>query len=152
MRVFVMPMLLLLAGCGPSFEMSEPPGFVEIENDYDNYDYRATSADGLVIAVRELDHDPEGEAEFWIKAVKNRMRENAGYALLKEVDVVSGDGVKGKQLQFGHDQESGKPHLYYVSVFVTPDKIFLLEAGGSKELVTKNQGKIDQAHKIFRTQ
>jgi hypothetical protein len=105
-----------------------------------------------VIGVREIDHDPEGEAEFWIKAIKNRLRERGGYAFLEEKDVVSGDGVKGKQLRFGHDQDSGKPHLYYVSVFVTPDKIFLLEAGGNKELVTKSAAKIEQAHKIFRTQ
>lgn len=142
--------MLLLVGCGPTFEMSEPAGFVEIENDHDAYDYRATTADGLVIGVREIDHDPEGTPEFWIKAIKNRMRERGGYAFLKEVDVSSGDGVKGKQLQFGHDQNGGKPHLYYLSIFVTADKIFLLEAGGTKELMTKNSGKIAEAHRIFR--
>ena len=59
-----------LAGCGPSFQASTPPGFVELE-DQTQYDYRATNADGLVIAVRELDHEPKGQIDFWTKAIEN---------------------------------------------------------------------------------
>jgi hypothetical protein len=80
------------------------------------------------------------------------MRERGGCALLDEVDVTSGDGVKGKQLRFGHDQDSGKPHLYYVSIFVTSDWIFLVEAGGNKEQVTKNNATLGAALRGFRTQ
>jgi hypothetical protein len=151
-RLFPVLALLSAVACGPSFEMGTPPGFVEIENDWDAYDYRATSADGLVMAVRELEHDPEGEPEFWLTAIKNRMRERAGYALLEEKPVQSADGVKGTQLRFGHDSEAGKPHLYYLTVFVTPDSIYLLEAGGTKELMTAGQAKVDAAVREFRCQ
>ena len=65
---------LLLGGCGSTFEASTPPGFVEIENDYDAYDWRVTSADGLVMGVRVIDHDPVGTPEFWLKAIQNSMR------------------------------------------------------------------------------
>jgi hypothetical protein len=143
--------LALLIGCGPSFEAETPAGFVEIESE-SQYDYRAANADGLVMAARELDHEPKGEPEFWVKAIKNRMRERGGYALLEEVAVESGDGVKGTQLRFGHDEDSGKPHLYYVTVFVTEDALFLLEAGGTKEQVKANAAKIDRAVRGFRTQ
>jgi hypothetical protein len=133
--------------------MSTPAGFVELEDNRDGdygYDYRSTSADGLVLGVRELDHDPKGEPEFWVKAIKNRMRERGGYALVEEVPVQSGDGVKGTQLRFGHDEGSGKPHLYYVTLFVTDDALFLLEAGGTKENVLASASKIDEAVRTFR--
>ena len=148
-------MLLLLAlaatACGPSFTAQPPAGFVEIENDYDDYDYRATTAEGVVFAVRELEHDPQGDASFWLTAIKNRMRERGGYALLEEVQVTSGDGVAGTQLRFGHDEQSGSPHLYYLTLFVTPDRLYLVEAGGTKELMTKHAAEVESAIKTFRT-
>lgn len=144
--------LLCAVGCGHSFEAATPAGFVELDDDASAYDYRSTSADGVVMAVRELDHEPKGEPEFWVKAIKNRMRERGGYALIDEKPVQSGDGVKGTQLRFGHDEDSGKPHLYYVTLFVTDDALFLLEAGGTKDLMTASAKKIDQAVREFRTQ
>jgi len=142
-------LLLALAAfalaCGPAFTINEPPGFVEIDNDYDNYDYRGTTADGLVISVREIAHDPKGEPAFWLKAVKNAMRDRGGYALLDEVAVTSADGVRGTELRFGHDEEGDKPHLYYVAVFVTDSHIVLFEAGGDKKLMTEGAAKIKAA-------
>jgi hypothetical protein len=140
---------LVALGCGPGFEAATPPGFVELE-DQNLYDYRATTADGLVIAVRELDHEPKGAMEFWTRAIENRMRQRGGYALLGTHDVKSKDGVDGKQMRFGHD-ESGRPHLYYITVFVTEKYIFLFEAGGTKELMERNAKDIDWAISNFST-
>jgi hypothetical protein len=149
---------LAAAGCGPSFAIETPPNFVELDEDYSSYDYRATSADGLVLAVRELDHDPQGELSFWVKAVENRMRERGGYALLESVPTKSADGVAGMQLRFGLDVDAssegggvGQPHLYYVALFVTPERIFVVEVGGTKELVTAQAQSIEAALRSFRT-
>jgi hypothetical protein len=142
---------LLLAACGPSFSAQKPAGFVEIEQANDVYDYRVSTAKGVVIAVREIDNEAEGEAEFWLTAIKDQMREQGGYALIESVAVKSGDGVPGTQLRFGHDDGNNNPHLYYLTVFVTEPTIWLVEAGGTKELVTKEQAKIDQAIAGFRT-
>lgn len=132
----------LLAAC-TNFTAVTPKGFVELE-DQELYDYRATNADGLVIGVREMDNEPEGELDFWARAIENQLRNNGGYALLETREVKSKDGVTGKQFRFGHDQ--GKtPHLYYLSVFVTEDTIQLLEIGGTKELVTKHAAEVDYA-------
>ncbi len=131
--------------------VTTPPGFVAIDNDWDGYDYRATTADGLVIGVRAIDHDPKGEQAFWIKAIQNRMRNSAGYALLETVPVKSADDVGGTQLRFGHDFEGNNPHLYTITLFVTEDKLFLLEAGGSKELMTASAAQLDAAVGAFRT-
>jgi hypothetical protein len=141
---------LAALACGPSFKTATPPGFVELE-DQNAYDYRATTADGLVIAVREIDNDPKGEMAFWLRAVENHMRQRGGYALLGTHDVKSADGVAGKQLRFGHDEEA-TPHLYYVTVFVTDDSILLFEAGGTKELMNKHAEQLDWALKNFQAE
>jgi hypothetical protein len=137
----------LIAACGPGFRQSTPDGFVELE-DQKRYDYRATSADGLVLGVREVEHKPKGQLDFWVGAIGNHMRERGGYALISVEDVQNGRGMAGKQLRFGHD-EGARPHLYYVTVFVTDDTIFLLEAGGTKELVERHADQIARAVQTF---
>jgi hypothetical protein len=144
--------LLALSGC-TNFTAVTPRGFVELD-DQELYDYRAASADGLVIGVRELDNDPEGELDFWARAIENQLRSRSGYALLETRSVKSKDGVAGKQFRFGHD-EGATPHLYYLTVFVTagtllaPGAIQILEVGGTKELMTKYAAAADFAVQNF---
>lgn len=136
-----------LCACGASFKQSTPGGFVELE-DQERYDYRATTADGLVIAVRELDHEPKGEVSFWVDAISNHMRQRGGYALIAKRNVRTAAGQEGVQLRFGHDQGS-RPFLYYVTVFVTDDHIYLLEAGGSAEQMKQRSRDVDWAVEHF---
>ena len=143
-------LLLGASACGHQFAIQTPSGFVELENEFDAYDYRATTADGLIIAVREIDNEVKGEAAFWLKAIENRMRRRGGYALLGSEDIKSGDGLAGKQMRFGHDQDGKKPHLYYVYVFVSDDHVVLLEVGGTKKLVTEEEKEIAKALAEFR--
>ena len=140
--------LAFTTGCGSSFVPAQPPEFVEVENDHDAYDHRATTADGLVMAVREIEHDPQGKREFWVRAVENRLRDQGGYALLEKREVKNAQGIEGTQLRFGHD-EGKTPHLYYVTLFVTEDTIFVLEAGGTKELVERHAQQIDWSIQNF---
>jgi hypothetical protein len=131
-----------LSGCGPL--LTTPPGFVEVEGQ--PYDYRAASADGLVIGVRVIDHEPKGDLAFWVRAMENELRLGRGYALLDTRDVKTAKGLVGKELHFGHD-EGSSPHLYCVALFVTKNTLYVIEAGGAKELVEKNQQLIDTAIK-----
>lgn len=137
-----------LTGCGHSFEAATPVGFVELE-DQTLHDYRATTADGLVIAVRELDHEPEGSEDFWARAIENQLRDRGGYALIGSQEVQSKSGQKGKQMRFGHD-ESGTPHVYVVTLFVTKDTLYVMESGGTKELVERHKDQLDWAIQNFR--
>lgn len=139
---------LALNACGPSFTAATPPEFVEVDNDYDAYDHRATTADGLVFGVREIEHDPKGSLDFWVKAIQNRLRDTGGYALLETRDIQNAAGAKGKQLRFGHD-EGKTPYLYYVSLYVTDDAIYLLEAGGTKELMERHADQVEWSVKHF---
>src|SRR5262245_30113819 len=117
-RWFTLSVLLIASAaataCGPSFTATKPTGFVEIADDYD---FRATSAEGVVMSVREIDNQDEGEMDFWLTAIKDKMRERGGYALIKEVKVKSNDGIAGVQLRFGHDEQANRPHLYYLTIF-----------------------------------
>ncbi len=143
-RTLLLPLcLLLLTACGHSFQAATPPGFIELENQDDyGYAWRATTADGVVLAVREIDNDPKGPIEFWTRAIENSMRQRGGYALLGQGDVKNAQGLTGKQLRFGHD-EASKPHLYTVTVFVTDSHIYVLEAGGTKEQMQAQAKQID---------
>jgi len=132
--------------CTPTF--ATPKGFVDLDDA--TYDQRATTADGLVLAGRELDNDPEGDLAFWSHAIENQMRLRGGYALLEKRTVKNAGGHEGTALRFGHD-EGNQPHLYTVAVYVTQDTfwksgtIYLFEAGGPKALVEKNVASIDWA-------
>lgn len=130
----------LFSACAPL--LTTPPGFVEVVGQ--PYDYRAASADGLVISVRAIEHDPKGDLAFWVRALENELRLGRGYALLSSSEVTTAKGLAGKQLRFGHD-EGASPHLYWVAVFVTSSTLYVIEAGGTKELVEKNQQVLEKA-------
>jgi hypothetical protein len=140
------PLALLsinLTGCSQGFHAVTPPGFIELEEP-GVYDYRATTADGLVIAARELDNPSQGELSFWTRAIENQLRKGEGYALLETRKIQSKDGVPGTELRFGQDQ-GNTPHLYYVALFATPSKLCLVEVGGTKDLIARNAARIDWA-------
>src|SRR5262245_388762 len=133
--------------CTPTF--ATPKGFVDLD-EQGTYDQRATTADGLVLAGREIENDPEGDLAFWSHAIENQMRQRGGYALLEKKKIKTASGYEGEELRFGHDQ-GNKPHLYTVALFVTKGNfwhdgtIYVVEAGGPKELVEKNAQAIDWA-------
>lgn len=135
---------LTLTGCGHHFEIEEPDDFVELEDDRAGYAFRATSAHGVVLAVREVDNESEGNLEFWVDAIKNRMRMNGGYELLEEKDVTAKSGQRGKQLRFGRDQH-GVTFRYWLTIFVSKDRVHLIEAGGREELFDEAAPRVERA-------
>lgn len=146
--VLVLMLSASLAGCaGRHFDLDTPDDFVELEEGAQQrrgYALRATSADGVVLAVREIDDDREGSREFWVQAIRNRLRRAGGYALLEEEDVRAASGDTGHQMRFGRD-ESARPYAYWVTVFVRDHRITIVEAGGRRETFDA------QAEEIRRT-
>jgi hypothetical protein len=135
-------------GCGRPFVPATPPGFVELEGLYEEDEYRAATADGVVLGIRVLDNEPKGETAFWVRAIENRMREAGGYALLEKRAVKDRTGLEGTQLRFGLDL--GKtPHLYWISIFVTEERIYLLEAGGTKDEMTRLSPQLEWSVRNF---
>ncbi|MBI2897263.1 MAG: serine/threonine protein kinase [Deltaproteobacteria bacterium] len=153
MKTFIaLALLSLFAGCGRPFDVRTPRRFVELEEEHSGYDYRATSADGVVLGVRAIDIDPDkGEADvaFWAEAVGQRMRRIGGYALLEQVDVRGAGGRAGKQLRFGRD-EGERPYRYWVTLFVDDDYLVLIEAGGAQEQFTRAERDVDRLIQSLR--
>jgi hypothetical protein len=123
--------LLLVVACKP-VEIKTAPGFLQLKEE-GSYAYRATTPERVVVAVRveNVEGDGSDDLSFWTRALTLQMRDGNGYALLETHDVQSHDGVKGKQLRFGHD-EDGKPFSYWLTFFASGKKLVLVEAGGNK--------------------
>ena len=79
------------------------------------------------------------------------MRQSEGYALLSATDTTSRDGTPGKELTFGHD-ENGKPYFYDVTLFMAQDRLFILEAGGSKAEMDRYRPQVDWVKKTLKVQ
>lgn len=135
-------------GCGRPFVAATPPGFVELNELYSGDEYRAATADGVVLGIRALKNEPKGDLGFWLRAIENRMRDMGGYALLDKREVKNRGGLTGTQLRFGHDERQS-PHLYWISLFVTDDRVYLLEAGGTKSEMTRLEPQLDWSVRNF---
>jgi len=130
-----------LGGCGRPFKMETAPGFIELAGQND-YAYRATTPDGVVVAVRVVEDEDRADVDFWAKSVTLQMRDVSGYALLATKDVESRDGTKGKELRFGHDEDK-KPYEYVVQIYAAQSRLFLVEAGGTKEQMDRSKASVD---------
>lgn len=144
--------VLLLAGCGAGFTVDAPRDFVSLDDassHYRGYALRATSADGVVMGVRALQNDRHGSSEFWVEAIRNRLRRDQGYALTSESEVHAATGETGHQMRFGHD-DGGHPYVYWVTVFVTHERIFVVEAGGRRDRFEPATASVETALGTFR--
>lgn len=139
---------MLAGGCGYSFSIAPPRSFVELEDQDYMYALRATSADGLVIAVREIKNDPYGDLQFWVQAVTNELRLGQGYALEEQTETRAASGETGTLLKFGRD-DGAQVYRYWVALFADDDHVWVVEAGGREDLFLAEQGAIEQAIESF---
>jgi hypothetical protein len=132
LRSFLLPLALFAAtpACH-SAHVEAPDGFAELE-EHGDYDFRATSAAGVVIAVRAEKNDPRGNLAFWTSAIDHKLKKS-GYVptLEKPRAVETRTGLAGKQLKYKMNN-GGRPHEYWISVFVTDGEVFVVEAAGDE--------------------
>ncbi|NUP10784.1 MAG: hypothetical protein HOW73_32470 [Polyangiaceae bacterium] len=147
LRLLLAAPLFLLAACTHAPPLEAPEGFAELEAG-DTYDYRATSASGVVIAVRSEDNEMNGNLEFWTAALDYRLRKS-GYAAVEEKPekFMTDRGEVGRRLRY-EASRGGRPHEYWVTVFVTDGKVVVVEAAGDKNFFDGDTKKrIDRAVK-----
>ena len=133
---------LTLFGCAHA-QFDTPHEFARLEED-SSYAQRATSARGIVIAVREIEAPEDTSVAFWSEAISQRLKAGRGYALLSERDVRAKSGQPGKLLVFGHDQ-NGHTFDYWVAVFPEKKRVVLLEAGGRRDHFEQAKPEIEKA-------
>ncbi len=126
--------LLAVTGCGRGFIITTPPGFAELE-DQEDFGYRATNAEGVVIAVLREDNRPYGDLDFWSGALDAHLRRQ-GYFAKKALDVETGKGVPGRQIRYRHKYK-GRTHVFWCTVFVTDAKVITVQAGGDQTYFDK---------------
>jgi hypothetical protein len=133
LRGLVLPLLLssLLAACAPTARLHTPAGFAVLE-DQKEFVYRATSADGVVIAIRSEPNKPLGNLDFWADVLDRKLRNNKYVADGKVAEIRSASGLPGRQLKYTRE-EHGRTYRYWVAVFVTAERVWMVEAGGDKD-------------------
>lgn len=145
------PLFLLAIGCNSGARVSAPDGFAELDEG-ETYSYRATNAAGVVIAVRTEDNNPRGNLDFWTNAVDLKLKKSGYSAKSDEATKVSSDlGLDGRRLRYSM-QKDGRPHEYWVTVFVTEDKVIVVEAAGDEQFFdAKTQKRIEAAMKTVKS-
>jgi hypothetical protein len=141
-------MLMMASGCA-TFEIDTPREMIETDGT-DSRNYVAMTHDGVVLRARVIpqgegrNETPRGDQDFWVNALRERMRTTGGYALLEEKEVESANGHAGTRLEFGRDHQ-GAPYQYWMTLFVTDDNIHILDAGGRRARFESAQEAVESA-------
>jgi len=122
--------------------ITPPPGFARLDSN-DDYSWRATSAEGVVLGVRKENNDPKGNLDFWASAVRYEL-ERKGYERIDTDPIRSLDGVDGRRLRY-RTTRGGRPFVMWATVFVTDSRVVIVEAGGDEAHFTSVQKAVDQA-------
>lgn len=131
-----------LGGCTAGVQIDTPSGFAELD-DQESYGYRATNAEGVVLAVRREANEPAGDLGFWTGAVDAHLRRQ-GYQAVDAVDVKTGSGISGKQIRYSI-LRSDREHAFWVTVFVTAEEVVTVEVGGDKAFFDQLEKSLSQA-------
>lgn len=140
--------LAVAGGCVPS-ALTTPADYVRLAKPPYPYYYKAVSAEGVSLAMRQEDNPEGGTVEFWAAALKNQLVGARGYTLRGESAAASADGVAGKRMDFTANLQ-GRDMAYLVAVWVEGKAIIIVEAGGPKEKFAADRAKIEAALKTVR--
>lgn len=130
------------AACTHGARLSTPDGFATLEEG-GGYSYRATSAKGVVVATRTEPNDVRANTEFWAETLDSKLRDK-GYVADGTRNVKTSKGLSGTQLRYT-TTKNGREHRYWVTVFATAQKVFVVEAAGDKEPFDKAVSAVDGA-------
>jgi hypothetical protein len=148
--VFASALALSLLGTGcASFEIRTPAGFGQLRNQRPRYDYRAVSAYGVALAVRVVPNTERGNLDFWSEVVDRHLQHGGTYRAAGTTDLRTTSGLTGRRLAYAYgDPQAGQ--TYWVTVFVTDRKVYLVEAGGGTEAFTRARDGVEHALQSFR--
>jgi hypothetical protein len=128
--VIALALAAFATGCHPAARLDAPNDFAQLGKGSD-YDFRAASAHGVVLAVRSESNEPRASVEFWADAIDQRLARD-GYAREGVKDVATDRGVHGRQLRYAKNDE-GRVYRYWLTVFASDARVVIVEAGGDSE-------------------
>ena len=152
-RVAVLAGAFALASLGTgcaSFRINTPSGFGQLRDQRaQHYDYRSVSAYGVALAVRVVPNAEHGNLEFWSEVVDRHLQHGGVYHAAGSADVRTTSGAQGRRLAYTFgDAQSGQ--TYWVTVFVTERKVFLVEAAGGIDAFTRARDNVERSIQSFR--
>lgn len=133
---------ITLAACTHGARLETPKGFADL-GDGDHYSYRAASAKGVVLATRTEPNDVKANTEFWAEALDVRLRDK-GYTAEATRPVKTARGLEGTQLRYTTSHH-GRIHRFWVTVFATKSKVYVVEAAGDKEPFDRSVAVLESA-------
>lgn len=139
---FTMLLTVACGACTRGARLETPAGFATLDGE-GGYSYRATSAKGVVLATRTEPNEVAANTEFWAEALDLRLRDR-GYVAEGSRTVKTAKGLAGMQTRYTTSR-NGREHRYWVTVFATKSKVFVVEAAGDKEPFDKALAAVDQA-------
>lgn len=132
--------------CARGFDIETPAGFAELDSN-DDYRYRATSAEGVVLGVRREANEPKAGLDFWASALENELA-TRGYSKVSARAIESKNGTPGKQLVY-RVEKGGRPNVLWVAVFVTEKRVVVVETGGDEAHFSHVEQKVTAALESF---
>ncbi len=129
LRLVVVAAALTLAACHGA-RLETPSGFATLSSSSD-YSYRATSAKGVVLATRTEPNEVKANTAFYADALDAKLR-GKGYTPDGTATVKTEKGLTGTQLRYVTER-NGRAHRYWIAVFATDAKVYVVEAAGDKE-------------------
>lgn len=141
-----------LAACGAPFTLRTPTGFAEVQTpSWSRFRYRAIAAYGLALGVRAEDNAAHGDLDFWTEAVDRTIRQNGLHFPTGTAEARAANGLRGRRLEYRYgERERGM--RYVVLVFVTRERVYVVEAGGAEEAMTRGRAALEEALASFSTQ
>ena len=140
--------LMNLVGCVAP-HITAPAGYVPLRHP-GAYDFRAVSAHGNVVALRTRpNEDKAADLEFWADALEYQKVDLDGMKLVEREPLKSDNGRDGMLFHFELGEGQGRV-AYLVGLYVTPERIYIVEAGGPAERVAADIEKIKKSMRSLR--
>ena len=146
--VSALALSMLTTGCA-SFAIRTPSGFGQLRDQRPRYEYRAVTAYGVALAVRVVRNSEHGNLDFWSEVVDRHLQHGGNYHASGSTDIHTATGFAGRRLSYTYgDAQTGQ--TYWVTVFVTDRKVYLVEAGGGTDAFTRARDGVERAVSSFR--
>jgi len=125
---------VILASC---VSLQTPKGYAERDRT-GQYDYLAYSTDASAISVRVQKNEDrkKGTLDYWTEASRKHLTLSRGYEFQEEGKFDTDHG-RGRWLLFAK-KHKGVDFLYLLGLVVDGKDIYVLEAGGEKELFAQD--------------
>jgi hypothetical protein len=132
----------LTTGCTHGARLTTPSGFATLKESA-GYTYRAANAKGIVLATRSEPNELRANTDFWAEVLDAKFRDE-GYAAESSRAVTTQRGLVGTQLMYTRT-EGGREVRYWVTVFATDQRVYVVEAAGAKDAFDRARPVIDAA-------